>query len=170
MKKALKYYIGASIEERVRNNSSSGGIFTVLARYTFGRKGVVFAACFDKNEYLVRHRLLLNESDLYKARKSKYVWSDFLYVESQLHSYIEKGVFVMFIGTPCQATYIKKKYGQNENLLVVDLFCHGTAEPQYFKEYLGTFGHKVNHVDFRSQSQNDESNFNFLIEIPLYQS
>lgn len=42
-----KHYIGACKDVEVRNNSSSGGIFTVLSNYVFDNDGIVFAATYD---------------------------------------------------------------------------------------------------------------------------
>ena len=70
----------------------------------------------------------------------------------------------MFVGVPCQAYYIKKKYGHYSNLLVVDLFCHGTAEAAYFKEYLEAFQESVKEFDFRGQDRDSSSNFQVVIK------
>lgn len=69
----------------------------------------------------------------------------------------------MFVGTPCQATYIHNKYGFYKKLFVVDLFCHGTSEAFYFREYLESIDGKVKKVDFRGQSKYEKSNFQFVL-------
>ena len=44
---------------------------------------------------------------------------------------------VCFIGTPCQVyglkSYLRKEY---DNLVTVDLVCHGTPSPKLWKKYL----------------------------------
>lgn len=79
-----KHYIGACKDLEVRNNSSSGGIITVLSNYIFDNGGIVFAASYESYDYSVRHIMISNADDLWKVHKSKYVWSDFKVIESEM--------------------------------------------------------------------------------------
>lgn len=55
-------------------NSSSGGIFTLLAEYILEKNGVIYGASFN-NEWLVEHIRIDTKDDLYKLRTSKYLQS-----------------------------------------------------------------------------------------------
>lgn len=158
-----KHYIGACKDVEVRNNSSSGGIFTVLSNYVFDNDGIVFAATYDQYDYSIKHIMITNADELWKVRKSKYVWSNFKGIEIEMREQIAMNRLVMFVGTPCQAAYIRNKYGFYKKLFVVDLFCHGTAEPFYFRDYLELIDGKVRKIDFRGQSKHERSNFQFVI-------
>lgn len=158
-----KHYIGACKDVEVRNNSSSGGIFTVLSNYVFDNDGIVFAATYDQYDYSIKHIMINNADELWKVRKSKYVWSNFKGIEIEMREQIAMNRLVMFVGTPCQAAYIRNKYGFYKKLFVVDLFCHGTAEPFYFRDYLELIDGKVRKIDFRGQSKHERSNFQFVI-------
>lgn len=163
MNMMAKHYIGACKDLEVRNNSSSGGIFTVLSNYVFDNDGVVFAASYDLYSYSIKHIMISNADELWRVRKSKYVWSDFKVIENQMKRQIAMDRLIMFVGTPCQAAYIHNRYGYYKNLFVVDLYCHGTAEAFYFREYLESIVGKVRSVDFRGQSKHEKNNYQFVL-------
>ena len=62
-------------DEALRRQSSSGGVFTLLAREVIRRGGVVFGAAFGEN-MRVEHVGAFDETELSGMRGSKYVQSD----------------------------------------------------------------------------------------------
>ena len=64
-----------SKDENIRHESTSGGIFTHLAKAIISNGGVVIGAAFDEN-FGVRHIAVDNIDDLKKFRSSKYVQSN----------------------------------------------------------------------------------------------
>lgn len=46
------------------------------------------------------------------------------------------GKIVLFSGTPCQCAAVKIKHPNEDNLILVDLICHGTPSQQMFTDYL----------------------------------
>lgn len=119
-----KHYIGACKDVEVRNNSSSGGIFTVLSNYVFDNDGIVFAATYDQYDYSIKHIMITNADELWKVRKSKYVWSNFKGIEIEMREQIAMNRLVMFVGTPCQAAYIRNKvfFKRTPEPIVLDIF------------------------------------------------
>ena len=69
-----KTYACINKNEEIRLNSSSGGIFTLIAETILELNGVVFAAQFDDN-FNVIHSYVNSKEELYKFRGSKYVQS-----------------------------------------------------------------------------------------------
>jgi coenzyme F420-reducing hydrogenase beta subunit len=61
--------------EEERKNSSSGGLFSIIAKYVLSNKGVVFGARFD-NSWKVVHDWFDSLDDLDDFRRSKYVQSE----------------------------------------------------------------------------------------------
>lgn len=61
--------------KRFADQSSSGGVFTLLAREVIRRGGVVFGAAFGEN-MRVEHVGAFDETELSAMRGSKYVQSD----------------------------------------------------------------------------------------------
>jgi coenzyme F420-reducing hydrogenase beta subunit len=70
-------------------------------------------------------------------RGSKYVQSIIGDTYRQAGTFLEQGRKVLFSGTPCQIAglkaFLQKDY---ENLLTVDLVCHGVPSPAVWQKYL----------------------------------
>ena len=65
-----------NLNEEIRLNSSSGGIFTLIADMIIDQGGVVFGAAFVDDFKSVQHICVENSVDLEKIRGSKYVQSE----------------------------------------------------------------------------------------------
>lgn len=129
-------YAAVNNDESVRLQSSSGGIFTLLAESVLDRGGIVFGACFDQNWNVV-HDYTETKEGLAKFRGSKYVQSHVGNCFIQVKTFLDSGREVLFSGTPCQVAglknYLRKPYS---NLFTVDLVCHGVPSPEVWKKYL----------------------------------
>lgn len=129
-------YAAWSVDESIRTKSSSGGIFSVLARDVLNRNGVVFGAAFD-DKLNLRHCEAKCNTDLAKMRGSKYLQSKTGSIFIKVEKYLDQGVPVMFVGTPCQIAglygYLKEDY---VNLITCDLVCHGVPSQSFFDQYL----------------------------------
>lgn len=77
-------------DEALRGQSSSGGVFTLLAREVIRQGGVVFGAAFDEALH-VEHIGAFDESELSGMRGSKYVQSDAADADRQRGFAAEKG-------------------------------------------------------------------------------
>ncbi len=122
--------------EEIRNQSSSGGLFSVLAINAIEKGGVVYGAVFDEN-WKVVHARIDNEEEIQRLRGSKYVQSDLKVVFREVKEDLLTGKEVLFSGSPCQVagllSFLKKKY---DNLITLDFVCHGVPNPRIWKEYL----------------------------------
>ena len=98
--------------------------------------GVVFGAGFDEN-LQVRHISIKNKEDIRKIRGSKYVQSKIGDTYSEAKEYLQKGIKVLFAGTPCQISGLKSYLGKDyDNLILMDIICHGVPSPKVWKKYL----------------------------------
>ena len=148
---------GAQIkEEAVRRASSSGGVFTALARGVLAKGGVVFGAAFGEG-LRVEHIGAFNEEELSPMRGSKYVQSDAADAIANAVSLLRRGIPVLFSGTPCQVDGLLAALGgrHTEALLTVDFVCHGVPSPGVFASYIGRLerekGQKVRAYTFRDK-------------------
>ena len=134
--KPQKVYACINSNENIRMASSSGGVFTLLAEQTIKNGGIVFGACFD-NQWVVRHDYTDSLEGLSKFRGSKYVQSDIECSYSKAGKFLKAGREVLFTGTACQIAglyrYLKQSY---ENLITVDVLCHGVPSPMIWRDYL----------------------------------
>lgn len=124
-------------DEAIRRQSSSGGVFTALARNMIDQGGVVFGAVFDEN-LRVEHVGAIDESELSAMRGSKYVQSDAAEGIQNAVSLLKRGMPVLFSGTPCQVDGLLAavRAKEQEKLLTVDFVCHGVPSPGVFASYL----------------------------------
>ena len=129
-------YIAINRDEEMRLQSSSGGIFTLLAEQVITEGGVVFGARFNE-DWSVIHAWTDTVEGLAAFRGSKYVQSRIGDTYSEARAFLQQGRKVLFSGTPCQIAGLKnflcKEYN---NLLTVDFICHGVPSPGVWQRYL----------------------------------
>ena len=133
-----------------RLNSSSGGIFVLLARNTINKGGIVFGVAYNGTN--VEHIEVSKLEDIIRLQKSKYVRSNLKDSYSKVKEYLDKGIEVLFSGTPCQVKglklYLKQDY---DNLLCIDNICHGTPTRKAYQEYIKE--NNITSIDFRDKSK-----------------
>ena len=132
----LVVYAAKNNNEDIRLKSSSGGIFTLLAEKVIEEGGVVFGAKFDA-DWNVVHDYTETIEGLAAFRGSKYVQSIIGDNFKTAKQFLNNGRKVLFSGTPCQIAglkkYLRKEY---DNLLTVDVVCHGVPSPMVWRDYL----------------------------------
>lgn len=142
-------YVAYSADVKTRKESSSGGVFTELAKRVIADNGVVFGAAFDKN-FKVVHTSAEDEKGLSVFRGSKYVQSEIGSAYGQVKTMLEKGKTVYFSGTPCQIKGLKTYLGKDyDNLITQDIICHGVPSPLVFEKYLDFIDKDIKQVSFR---------------------
>lgn len=138
-----------------RENSSSGGVFFVFARYIIEQKGVVFGAAYDEKLH-VHHIAVQTTDELEMLRKSKYVQSEVGYSYRDVKEYLDSGRKVLFSGCPCQVaalrSFLQKDY---ENLYLIDILCDSALPvgiyEKYIKDIESSHGKKIKKLDFRNK-------------------
>ena len=129
-------YIAINRDEEIRQQSSSGGIFTLLAEQVIAEGGVVFGARFDK-DWSVIHSWTDTIEGLAAFRGSKYVQSRIGDSYREAREFLKQGRKVLFSGTPCQIAGLRKFLRKDyDHLLTVDFICHGVPSPGVWQRYL----------------------------------
>lgn len=132
----VKAYACINKNEAERLQSSSGGVFCVLARYVLERGGKVYGAAFDK-EWAVCHIKIDTVEEIGKLQGSKYLQSNKNAIYKQVKEDLQAGREVLFSGTPCEIGGLKGFLGRKyEKLLCVDVVCHGVPSPMVWQKYL----------------------------------
>ena len=153
-----KAVIGAkNRDEAVRSTSSSGGTFFELAKATISRGGIVYGCALDE-KLVARHIGVETVEGLSALKGSKYVQSDVGTTYREAKKQLIEGREVLYSGTPCQIAGLKNYLGKEyDNLLLVDVLCHGVPSPGVFEDYLGyladKFGSKPVSVNFRNKEK-----------------
>lgn len=165
-RKPLSVYAAINKDEQVRMNSSSGGMFYLLAEKTISEGGVVFGARFDEDWQVVIDYAETLE-DVKPFMGSKYVQARTATAYRDAEAFLKQGRKVLFSGSPCQIAglhhYLRKDY---DNLTTVDFVCHGVPSPKVWQRYLDevvTSGKRsISDVKFRNKG-NGWKKFNFVL-------
>lgn len=132
-RKAFAIY---NIDDSVRKESSSGGLFTAVANYVIQHKGVVFGAVINENMEIV-HTETESIDGIKAMRGSKYVQSRIDNIFTKVLKKLQDGKLVLFTGTPCQVNALYNFLNHDyDNLYTCDVICHGVPSPLVFNKYL----------------------------------
>ncbi|MEW9094149.1 MAG: Coenzyme F420 hydrogenase/dehydrogenase, beta subunit C-terminal domain [Clostridiaceae bacterium] len=157
VKNEPKAYASINKDEFIRQESSSGGIFTLVAETIIDNGGAVFGASFDK-EFSVFHSYVETKEELEKFRGSKYVQSRIGSAYNETKEFLDQGRNVLFTGTPCQIgglkSYLQKDY---DNLFCMDIICHGVPSPKAWQKYISyqenNAGSSIRRIAFRCKNE-----------------
>lgn len=137
----LKYLALTDKNKQDLKNSSSGGAFMVFARPFIEQGGVVFG-CKLEDSGKCYQTFTTTYKGLKDFQGSKYVRSKISKSYEQCCNFLKNNKMVLYSGTPCQIAglyaYLNKQNATDflDNLLTVDLFCHGTPTQNFFILYL----------------------------------
>lgn len=156
----IKVYAAINKDERILNDSSSGGAFPACANYFYQNGGGVVAAAFDERLQL-KHIVSFDKRHLSRFQGSKYVQSSIQNVYNDVMVAIKQKKPILFVGTPCQVAGINAVIGNNEYLYTIDLVCHGVPSPLLFNKYLQQIrcDDKNQYVDFWFRSKINSAYF-----------
>ena len=136
VREPLSCYAAHGKNEDIVKNSSSAGVFYLLAEYIINCGGVVFGAKFN-SLWDVEHAWADNMDGVQSFMGSKYVQSYIGDSYKNAEFFLKSGRKVLFTGTPCQVAglrrFLRRSY---DNLFCVDVVCHGVPSPGIWREYL----------------------------------
>lgn len=131
-----KVYAATNLATDILKKSSSGGVFYALARHTLECGGTVYGAAFAE-DFSVEQRRIDRVEDIPLIMGSKYVQSDTKSTFRQVKDDLNAGRTVLYSGTPCQTTALRRYVGKgNTNLICVAVICHGVPSPEVWRRYL----------------------------------
>lgn len=150
-------------DDEILKRSSSGGVFSLLAKWIIRSGGIVVGACFDSKTWTVRHLVAESEADIELLCGSKYVQSDFQTVYPKIQAALISGREVLVSGTPCQIAGVRSYLGHvlrpeqyDGRLILVDFACHAIPSPKAWKCYLDSLGvprAKIKSISFRDKDR-----------------
>lgn len=97
-----------SKDKQIRKNSSSGGLFSEVAKYILNQGGVVFAARLNESQKEVIFDCCKTVEELKLFQGSKYIQSNPGVIYRQIKKVLSDGIKVLFVGVPCQVDGLKK--------------------------------------------------------------
>lgn len=144
------------IDEVMR--SRSGAVFAAISDYILENGGVIYGAGYT-DHFRVVHKRATTKEERNEFRGSKYVQSDMNTVFRQVKKDLKDGLTVLFSGTPCQTSGLNSFVGTKlrENLILIDLVCHGVPGPYLWRDYIDYLekkeGARITWVNFRDKEQ-----------------
>ena len=154
-----KFFAAKSNDDKTIKDSSSGGAFSEIVKAVCDENYAVFGVEIDKNLRVI-HTFIEDKNDLPRLQKSKYVQSDTGDSFKKAKEFLNCGKKVIFAGTPCQIAGLKNYLGRDyDNLLCIDIVCHGVPSQKLFDKYISELGSELG-SDVVSFTFRNKVNFN----------
>ena len=157
----LTAYAAWAKDENEYVSSTSGGAASVFSREIIRRGGVIYG-CTMTSDCAVKHIRVDNEERLQELKGSKYVQSNLIDIFHSLIEDVHTSMPVLFIGTPCQVAAIKSFFkSEPDNLLLIDIVCHGVPSLRILQDYLNN---KLGKSSFDELSFRQGNRLNMVIK------
>lgn len=155
-------YAAWSLNEDIRYNSTSGGIYYEIGKFFIESNGYIAGCIYDIDYKSCKHIIGKTKEDLLKIMGSKYFQSDTDGIYKKINILLSQGKKVLFCGTPCQISALISIVGKNnENLYLLDFICKGINSPKAYKSYIteleNKYHSKVTKVRLKSKKTGWES-------------
>ena len=146
--KEQKIY-GARIKDNeILRESTSGGLFTAFSDAVIENGGFVCGAVYSPY-HEVKHVITNQKQIRDEMRGAKYVQSNLDNVIRDVTNHLNSGESVLFTGTPCQVSALKKVVsikGNDDKLITIDIVCHGVPSPGLFKQHISYIENKYGKI------------------------
>lgn len=151
--RSLSVYAAQAKERELRKTSSSGGVFALLARQILAGGGIVFGVRCNLKTGEVMFAEVSAKEEIWPLQGSKYVQARVGGSYKRAKGYLDGGKRVLFSGTPCQIAGLKTYLGKTyDNLITVDIVCHGVPSPLAWRRFLLQHGDGAfNEIVFRDK-------------------
>lgn len=146
-------YAAYNRNEEIRYKSTSGGMFRAFADKIITEGGVVFGAAFD-TDFAVYHTYTETLDGLTALMGSKYLQSRMGNTFTFVKQFLKEGRKVLFTGCGCQIAGLKRYLkNDDENLISVDLICHGVGSPKIWNNYLNNYfsDYNIKSINYRDK-------------------
>lgn len=164
--KNIAVYAGKAKEKQILKNSASGGAFSSIASWILRNGGIVYGCYADKDDGWKAKIVRVDKvTQLNKIQGSKYYESNSIDSYKQVKEDLDNGLQVIYGARPCQVSALYSYLGNNniDNLITVDLVCHGVSSLSFFRDYITDYEtkHKCKVVDyrFRAHKRNDDRGY-----------
>ena len=156
-------YACYALDNKIKKQGSSGGLFATFATYTLKIGGVVYGAAFDQSLQLKTTRVSSIE-DLAPLCKSKYLLCNTCDQYLNIKKDLENGLHVLYCATPCQISalrlFLRKDY---DNLYTIEFVCHGVGSQTMFNDSVKYIqdkkGIKITNFTFREKYKSATSHY-----------
>lgn len=144
-----------------KNGSASGGAARLLYEEALKNNYIVYGCSFDE-QYILNMQQADSIKEIDPFRNSKYTFCRMNDTFNKIKKQLSQNKKVLFIGTSCQVAAMKSFLGkiQSDNLILVDLICHGVPPESYFREYVNNINNKtkkpIENIKFRGNERSKD--------------
>lgn len=153
-------YAAWNRDKNIRIQSTSGGVFSALAKVFIQGGGYVIGARYC-DDFTISHCIIEREEDIPLLRQSKYAQSDLHDIFREIQNKLKSGKKVLFCGTPCQSaglqSFLSKEYS---NLYTCDFICRGVISPKVYRKFLTDMSRKYGSALKTVQFKNKDYGWN----------
>lgn len=169
----IKGYAAMNTDDTARLKSSSGGVFSLLAQEIIELGGIVVGVSMSPDCKVAQHTIVDSKENLELLLGSKYLQSNVGNSYQKIKNELNNEKTVLFSGTPCQVaalhSYLGKEY---ENLICIDLICHGVPSPGLWEKNVEYIENKtkaaLKNVNFRCKKEQINSEYGVLYQNIFY--
>lgn len=124
-------------EDNVRKESSSGGVFSILADKVLNQNGVVFGSAWT-DDFFVKVQYAETADELNPLKRSKYCQTDVGLAFRKVKNLLEDKRPVLYVGTPCQIAGLNNflQHTDTSKLITVDFICYYNPSINMIRFYL----------------------------------
>lgn len=154
-------FAGVIKNPKIWKRSTSGGAFSAICEAWNFNDACFVGAAWDG--FQIKH-VCVDSENLDLLRKSKYVFSEMGDLFQEIRAVLNQSRNVVFSGTPCQVAGLRSFLGKDyDNLLTIDLICHGVGSPLVFQHCLRSMESqlkmKISEYEFRSKRKVFETDY-----------
>lgn len=130
-----KCYAAWNVIDEERKTSASGGIAIAMYEYALKHKYICIGAV-QEVDFSVVHKIARKANELRGFKNSKYVFSNAYNIFSEVKHLLKQKQDIIIIGLLCQIAAFRKLFPKSENLLLIDIVCHGSVPTIYLQQHI----------------------------------
>ncbi len=136
-------YAAWNTNQEQRKNAASGGVMSAIYYYALKHDIKTFGVKYSPEEG-AKYIEISSQECIQACRNSKYVFSDIRPILKTIKQYIKTGYKVILPALPCQAAAVLAFLGsQPENLILIDIVCHGVCPEEYLNQHVAAIEKKT---------------------------
>lgn len=130
------YYYGHSKDEAVNRSCSSGGAAYCISKYAIENDMIVFGVKYSDDFKRAIYTKVDNIDNLDQLKGSKYIFPDYHGVVNSILLSVSENKKVVVFGLPCFINSLAKQIENRDNVLLIDLICHGPTFCSVQEEFI----------------------------------
>ena len=142
-----KTYAAWSLDNSTRQTSASGGIAYELYQFALSKGYRVIGASINPDKS-VSLKIAHTKEDVIPFKNSKYVFSSCYDVFPKIKEELFKESKLLIIGMSCQIAAMRKLYGEKNDIIYVEILCHGMSPTSYLQQHIALIEQQKNQKAF----------------------